>query len=308
MEPPKSGILDNSTQEIMVLNDDKITFRTSVKVYGVLEAGLIRATEVIADQRYEKQYLEFASPHGNIGSGLLWSNPAGNHQFVLRTNPSRFWASEAIDIPQNQSFMIGGTPAIGYNFLGNNITDSNIQTLGNLKALNVNGRVNFGDNVYYNPFSQRFSIGLEESNAKFSVYDGIYDVEVVVGTTDSGNGKIGTYNTKSLDIITDNQSRITVDAFGNVTFGHETRDNTITRVYGKLSIGIKNPKESLEVAGNIRWSNKLFEIGASIPTTGTYQKGDIVWNTEPKPNNYIGWVCILSGTPGKWKSFGLITP
>lgn len=302
----QSSILDNATQEVLVLNDDKIIIRTNAKVYGILEVGMLRATEVITEQRYEKQFLEFANPQGTIGTGLLWSDPAGNHQLVFRNNPNRFWISESIDIDQSKSLMIGGAPAVSYNFLGNSIVASNLQTLGNLKSLTVNGPVNFGESLYFCPFSKRLGIGLEEPNGQLSVYDSTYDVELVMGTTDQGNAKIGTHNTKALDFVTDNQSRITLDVFGNVTIGNEMRGGITTRIYGKLSVGVKNPRESLEVAGNIRWSNKLFETGGEIPKTGNYQKGDIVWNDNPKPNTYIGWVCIISGTPGIWSPFGLI--
>ena len=302
----KSGILDNSTQEVVVLTDDKIILRANVKIHGVLEVGLVRTTEIIADQRYEKQFLEFANPAGIVGSGLLWSNDGQNKQFVLRNNPDRFWSTETIDMPQSKSYMIGGNTALGYNFLGNSVVASNLQTLGNLNKLDVKGPVNFADSLFFNPHSGRLGVGIEAGNGTLSVYDPTYDIEIVVGTTDTGNGKIGTYNTKSLDLVTDNQTRISVDVKGDITVGHENKDSTVTRIYGKLSVGVKNPRESLEVAGNIRWSNKLFQTGNAIPESGNYQQGDIVWNTAPKANTYIGWVCITSGTPGLWRPFGLI--
>lgn len=45
-------------------------------------------------------------------------------------------------------------------------------------------------------------------------------------------------------------------------------------------------------------------IGA--PTSGTYTKGSIVWNSSPDPGEYAGWVCTTAGTPGTWHGFGLI--
>ncbi|MFC2088240.1 right-handed parallel beta-helix repeat-containing protein [Calditrichota bacterium] len=44
------------------------------------------------------------------------------------------------------------------------------------------------------------------------------------------------------------------------------------------------------------------------PTSGSWQKGDVVYNSAPKVGGFVGWVCIESGSPGKWKSFGLIVP
>jgi hypothetical protein len=44
-----------------------------------------------------------------------------------------------------------------------------------------------------------------------------------------------------------------------------------------------------------------------IPTTGTWAKGDVVYNSDPDSGEYIGWVCTVAGTPGTWKTFGLIS-
>ena len=44
----------------------------------------------------------------------------------------------------------------------------------------------------------------------------------------------------------------------------------------------------------------------AVPTSGTWNRGDVVWNTQPSAGNNIGWVCIAAGTPGTWKTFGTI--
>ena len=51
---------------------------------------------------------------------------------------------------------------------------------------------------------------------------------------------------------------------------------------------------------------KKYEVGSGIPDNGSYIKGDIVWNDNPIPSGYVGWICTRSGTPGDWKAFGLI--
>lgn len=45
---------------------------------------------------------------------------------------------------------------------------------------------------------------------------------------------------------------------------------------------------------------------AAPPTTGLWQQGAIVWNSNPTAGAYIGWVCVATGTPGTWQGFGLI--
>jgi hypothetical protein len=46
---------------------------------------------------------------------------------------------------------------------------------------------------------------------------------------------------------------------------------------------------------------------AAAPTTGTWRVGDIVYNNAPASAGYVGFVCTVAGTPGTWKSFGLIS-
>jgi hypothetical protein len=36
-------------------------------------------------------------------------------------------------------------------------------------------------------------------------------------------------------------------------------------------------------------------------------QGDIVFVPNPSSGGYVGSVCIATGTPGTWKTFGLIT-
>jgi hypothetical protein len=49
-------------------------------------------------------------------------------------------------------------------------------------------------------------------------------------------------------------------------------------------------------------------FGTAAPTTGAYNQGDRMFNTNPSPNgNNMGWVCTTGGSPGTWKSFGSVS-
>lgn len=315
-----TGIKDNSTKQTLIIEDDKITVKTAsietldrnltvrgdVKIYGILDAGFIRTTEIVTNQRYEKQFLEFASPTGeSTGSGLLWLG-GKTRQILLRVDPDRFWVTEHIDLPEEKSIMFGGIPALSRDKLGTEVVHSNLRSLGTLNNLTVSGEVNIGDHIFYNPISQRFSLGIEEANGLFSVYDYVNNVELIIEGSENGYGKIGTYSNKGLELVTGDQARISITESGNITLGHEYKDSTITRIYGKLSVGVKNPTEQFEVAGNMKMGNRLFANGDTAPVSGQYQKGDMVWNSNPKEGSYVGWICISSGNPGVWKPFGKI--
>lgn len=85
---------------------------------------------------------------------------------------------------------------------------------------------------------------------------------------------------------------------------------------GYLGVGfLGNPSERLHVNGNIRATGSL-KLGTNInqvnyasaaPTTGTYKRGDIVLNNAPSASGFIGWVCVTAGTPGTWKTWGVIS-
>jgi hypothetical protein len=52
---------------------------------------------------------------------------------------------------------------------------------------------------------------------------------------------------------------------------------------------------------------QAYPLLSAAPTTGTWAVGNIVYNTAPASAGYIGWVCTVAGTPGTWKTFGLIS-
>jgi len=54
--------------------------------------------------------------------------------------------------------------------------------------------------------------------------------------------------------------------------------------------------------------NEMFDTlyDSVVPINGSWNKGDKVWNDSPDAGEYMGWVCVVAGTPGTWKGFGLI--
>jgi hypothetical protein len=53
--------------------------------------------------------------------------------------------------------------------------------------------------------------------------------------------------------------------------------------------------------------------GTAAPSASTdvgpYKRGDVVWNTEPSAEGYVGWICTSGGATGAtstWKGFGAI--
>lgn len=47
-------------------------------------------------------------------------------------------------------------------------------------------------------------------------------------------------------------------------------------------------------------------FGSAVPAAGTWIQGDRVWLQTPAANGNLGWVCLVSGTPGTWVPFGVV--
>ena len=45
----------------------------------------------------------------------------------------------------------------------------------------------------------------------------------------------------------------------------------------------------------------------AAPTTGTWAQGDVIYNSAPVSGGYAGFICTVAGTPGTWKTYGLIS-
>ena len=179
--------------------------------------------------------------------------------------------------------MINHNEVLWKDRLGASVQHSNLTTLGTLKNLKVSNTLFVEGN--------RVGINTQTPGAEFSVQSNGYEI----GTRHTGEtGYVGTMTHTPFSIGTDNTPRLIIKSNGDITTDH------------KVGIGVKNPTESLEVAGNIKFSNKIFTSGNSIPTAGSWTTGSIVWNDTPALNQCIGWVCIKGGSPGNWRPFGLV--
>ena len=81
-----------------------------------------------------------------------------------------------------------------------------------------------------------------------------------------------------------------------------------TVVHGKLAVNVNQPDPNvdLHVNGSIRYAGHVHNYGQQAPQVGFYNKGDIMWNEDPRQGSSIGWVCVKAGTPGEWRPFGAI--
>lgn len=237
------------------------------------------------------------------GVGLFWKEKAGTTQLVLRDE--KLFASENFDLQHGKYFSIGSVPVLREEELGASVRKSYLTEVGTLKNLRTQGHLELDGFIYYNADSNRLGLGTEEANANFSVVS--LDSEFIVDV-DGTSTRIGNWTTDDLEIVTDDTTRIAISSTGKVTLGTNNESQIV--VQGHLGVGINNPPSdvSITTAQGIRIAGTKFETGVKAPDAGSYKKGDIVWNSDPKPTGYVGWICTREGTPGVWKPFGQITP
>ena len=57
---------------------------------------------------------------------------------------------------------------------------------------------------------------------------------------------------------------------------------------------------------SVNAAGALADTANAIPSAGTWSRGKVLWQSFPQPSGTSGWVCVASGTPGTWKTFGSI--
>lgn len=310
------GIRDDSTRLVVVIDDDgivtdKIDVETIVgnttvdgdlTINGAITATSLHVNELTADIRQERSSsLEYTNDVYN--KGLVWRTPNGSKQFTLKPQPDRLWSDLPLDVHRDSYYGIDNVSVLTMSELGPTVTRSSLTQVGVLQNLAVDGNFNIDQYVFWNGDFMRFGIGTETPNGTFGIVQD--DAEFIIDT-DGKKATIGTFSTADLEVITDNTKRLSISSTGKITIGSDS--NSKTNIKGKLGINVENPTADIETAGPVSFEGKLFEVAASYPTSGSYRLGDIVWNSQPKPTGYVGWICTKAGTPGLWKTFGQIAP
>ena len=280
------AIATDNLPRITVKATGEVNIGDEVSGGGVLNVyGTIYAHNIQSDSRIDRVFpLQFnATTDTSIyGLGLQWSGTGITRQFVMMAGPDRLWSTESIDLASNQCYYLNGKVAIADGQLGRSILNSSLQTVGVLTSLEVAGTTQL---------STITAQSLTTSDNTNSITISAVGIVSTHGVNITAGGK---------DVFTSNSTQITV---GDVT--NQTRP---VKVFGPLSVNINNPDPAVQfsVNGDVSIGGKKFTNGVTYPTTGMYQVGDMCWNTKPVPGGYVGWICILAGTPGTWVPFGAI--
>jgi len=286
-------IVDN-TALISLNNNKEVVFGSAEnKDASVRINGVLYVDSVVTSDKYSKaQSLTFIADADETfyGKGMFWNGIGNPRQFTYASGPDRIYSSENIDLESGKYYTIGRTMVLSQTQLGTTVTDSSLTKLGIVRDLETAGDLNIDNSFFYHPETK--SLRLINGSTELLVYQ--ENGKQIIRAVRSG-----------LSIQAENKECIGIDTTGDVTLGSVNKQ---VKVLGKLGIGVNTIDDdtALSVNGNIKFANKKFSSGTDIPSSGLYNKGDIVWNSNPINSSYIGWVCVVSGTPGQWEPFGYI--
>lgn len=247
-------ILDSAT----VIENKLITNNLEVKGTAVLDGDIILRGQIPTDTPFFQDVIDTSKQHVLQGLNQTLFEGFSNTLFdKIRT--------DGIDLNR---ITINGNELINGNQLSYAITDTNINRLGLLKELQVQGEALIADTFYVG--TQRVGINTMDPGHALSVWD--QEVEVAVGKRSKDVAYFGTPRNQSMIV------------------GANMKDNLIIGADGSVQV------KTLKV--NQSW---LGSTGAEPVHAG--ERGTVLFNDSPDIGQPIGWVC-LGGA--RWATFGTI--
>ena len=156
------------------------------------------------------------------------------------------------------SVTVGGESLINGNALSRTITDTNIQSVGTLRTLEVSGESIF-NNQTLNVLNKRIGVNTVTPEMALSIWD--EEVSIVVGKSKANEAYIGTNRAQGITIGVNRVPQIEINTDG------------LTRIK-QLQVGQHRIGHDSKVPG---WSGV---------------RGDIVFNTNPGEDRVFAWVCL----------------
>ena len=247
-------ILDNAT----VIENNLLTKDLTVEGSMTINGEFVVNGNVPADSAFYQQLVSTVttSALNNLDHTLF-----NNYSTLIFDQIKR----DGLDLTR---ITVEGTEVINKNSLGTAIINSNLQTLGMLKELQVSGESLLAQTLYVTP--KRVGVNTIEPGAALSVWDD--EVEISVAKRQKDTGSIGTPRQQKLILSANN------------------KDNVILNIDGSTQID------------DLRVGNMRFTAGSQAPNYVS-ERGHIVWNNNPNPGGPMGWICLGGAN---WGNFGII--
>lgn len=162
-----------------------------------------------------------------------------------------------------------GSAVVDGSKLSDHVVESNLQSVGPLKSLQVIGETYLDDTVYVS--NKRVGINTLEPERTLDLWD--HEVQIIAGKKMQDTAVFGTIRNQNLVLTANNKDQLTLNVDGSVTVK-------------TLNIG------------------KTVHTSSNRRPTDNRAAGTIVWNESPVIGAPVGWVS-LGGA--RWAPFGTIT-
>lgn len=205
--------------------------------------------------------------HGVINTdNASWNELVGKIAEEAFAQTTEAWKADlvqqVIDLAKHknidfESVSIKGQPLIQEHVLCEHVTQSSLTRLGNLETLVVDGQARLYDTL--NVSRQRVGINTDTPDMAFTVWD--EEVSISVGKLAKQQAYVGAARMSNLVLGVNRKTAIEIDT------------------------------DLLTTVQALRIQRHRMSFAPEVPgTSGT--RGDIVFNSDPKPNAAFAWVCL----------------
>ena len=255
------GINDSSTAHQVSISDQGVEIQSALSANSITAQESLRVKDLAVTGSINVDNKSWQTLSDSISAKTL-EKLSSQWRDTLVQQVTTSIQDGGIDFEQVH---IGGDPLIQDGFkLSKAIVESNLQTVGTLRTLQVRGESHLNETL--SVMNRRIGINTQEPEMALSVWD--EEISILLGKHKNKNAYIGTGRSQALSIGVNREPAIGIDTDGLTTIK-------------KLQIGVHKISHDTTVPG---WS-------------GT--KGDVVFNSNPGINsNVFAWQC-LGGF--KWK-------
>ncbi len=242
-----------------VVNENEfITNELHVIQNGTFDRNLVVTGDLIVKGRVNTDNQSWSELKDTITSAALKSINESQYNEISKQvteNVLKYAKEGGIDFNE---ISVNGSLLVKDATLSDSITESKLQSVGNLRQLEVTGEVSLNKNTL-NVLNRRIGINTATPTMAVDIWDD--EVELVLGKMSENTGFIGLGRKGTLCIGVNQDDAITVSDDGQT-------------IIKKLKIG----------RNNISW-------GKEVPGYQG-QKGDIVFNMNPGADSAFAWQCL----------------
>jgi len=284
--------------------------RSNVNVVGTLTVGTLKVDNLLSNNGPQQTITNWnANNEQDLnGKGFSWTWKSDSANLMYRAG-KHLWTNCDLDLAAGQTYKISDIDVIGYDFLGTQVSKSNLTQVGTLESLEVSGDATFGQFAFFNEATSRLGLNTDQPNGVLSVSEN--NVEFIIGAPNYGAATIGTYTNSDVLFVSDNTPRFTLKNTGEVIFGNAITNSAVVTINGTLNVTTLlsdtrldrfSPLEFKPNGGSSIYGLGLVWTGTSTPTRLVMMPDpDRLFSTESididaNQSYYVNGKAVLSET------------